>query len=176
MDQPKKYKLIKTYPGFENIGMIVTKNGNGIYTYTKNEMIWYMATGIVENCPIYWKEIKPLVLALPLEVYYTTSILKKKLFRVCRTEKLEDEVYVICSYNNGGNTTKMTVERFNTLIEISKERGNLQVFDTLEEANEEILYNVPLLSINDINEIYLSAKNPKYEQSERLLNLVKQKL
>lgn len=53
---------------------------------------------------------------------------------------------------------------------------NLQVFETLEEAEEYLILNSPLLSISDIATIYKSAVNPDYTQYTQLQELIKSKL
>tara|TARA_R110000851_G_scaffold315229_5_gene477594 strand:- start:1013 stop:1546 length:534 start_codon:yes stop_codon:yes gene_type:complete len=73
--------------------------------------------------------------------------------------------------DNTAPPKKWNVATLNVLFK----KGTIIEFETIIEAKEYLFNSLPLLSINDISTIYVSAKNPKFLQSHELRKLIKSK-
>lgn len=169
----RKFKLIKTYPGHAILGEIYIKNENSPILYKHETIERYILREVIENSPTYWEEVKPLVLPIPMEDYFIYNK-GKIIYRLCRTfkDKHSNTIMVVTSFNKGHSTLNYTVKAFIDILH----KNPYKVFNTLKEAEEHLIYDAKLLSINEIEKIYKSAKNITYWQSTKLKELILSKL
>ena len=136
----------------------------------------YLTPFFVHDSP-YWEEVIPIELKLPLGTFivFTGSALEFKIFELDSTSIYDGRACVhllLKSNKEPFRLIRRPIFAFNSQLRI---KGLILIFETLEEAEEYIILNLPRLSIRDIATVYSSATNPNYHQANELKELIKSK-
>ena len=152
-----KYKLIKTYPEYDELGTIAEFYGNysvPCYKIIKpnNNTFITEYIGIIQNNPEFWEE----VIEKDYKIFTTKDGID--IFK-------GDTFYIIDNW---------VVQEYKNHIGLNEYIHNLK-FSTKEKAEEYILLNKLCLSLNDVNEVF-NNRTPKNKILYELKELVNTKI
>lgn len=131
---PKKYKLIKTYPSSPNLGEIVKQGDNKCYVGSLHTIY---STNHIENQPEFWKELK--------EPLFQTED---------GIDMYEDDTYwTLRTKDNDWLFEDKVVKNINYFYSSEKDYSKttgIYYFSTKKAAENYIICNKPCLSLNEI--------------------------